>query len=143
MASRRRRSAYSGKGLTRGELSTFCARTKSHDQRCIALSDPMKIRCFAKINLTLDVFSKRADGYHSLATVMQSIALHDLLTLLPSEASGIRFTCEAPDQIEVPTDSSNLVFRAAQLLWERAEQKGCASSGGLSLHLQKRVPSQA
>jgi 4-diphosphocytidyl-2-C-methyl-D-erythritol kinase len=103
----------------------------------------MKIRCFAKINLTLDVFSKRTDGYHSLATVMQSIALHDLLTLLPSESPGIRFTCEAPDQIEVPTDASNLVFRAAQLLWERAEQKGCAPSDGLSLHLQKRVPSQA
>ncbi|CEK17889.1 4-diphosphocytidyl-2-C-methyl-D-erythritol kinase [Chthonomonas calidirosea] len=103
----------------------------------------MKIRCFAKINLTLDIFSKRADGYHSLATVMQSIALHDLLALSPSEVPGIHFTCEAPDQIDVPADSSNLVVRAAHLLWERAAQKGCPLPSGLLLHLRKRVPSQA
>ena len=48
----------------------------------------MKTRAWAKLNLTLDVLGKREDGYHDLCMVMQSITLHDTLTLTPNEGQG-------------------------------------------------------
>ena len=44
----------------------------------------MKTRAWAKLNLTLDVLGKREDGYHDLCMVMQSVTLHDTLTLTPN-----------------------------------------------------------
>lgn len=101
------------------------------------------VRAFAKINLTLDVFSKRADGYHGLASVMQAISLHDLLTLTRREAPGIGFTCDAPEAAAIPTDSTNLVYRAALAVLEAAEAVGHRIEGGVDLHLVKRIPAQA
>lgn len=98
----------------------------------------MIVPAFAKINLTLDVFSKRADGYHGIASVLQAISLCDILEILPTSEPGIRFTCEAPDAPDVPSDATNLVVRAA-----RAALDARGVETGLSLHLQKRVPSQA
>ena len=43
----------------------------------------------AKINLTLDVFSKRADGYHSLASIVQAVSLRDTLHLTPRAEPGV------------------------------------------------------
>ena len=48
----------------------------------------MKTRAWAKLNLTLDVLGKREDGYHDLCMVMQSVTLHDTLTLTPNEGQG-------------------------------------------------------
>jgi 4-diphosphocytidyl-2-C-methyl-D-erythritol kinase len=98
---------------------------------------------FAKINLTLDVFSKRADGYHSMASVMQAISLHDTLTLTRREESGIGFTCDAPDDAQIPADATNLVYRAAEATLKAAETAGHHIEGGVDLHLVKRVPAQA
>ena len=53
------------------------------------------IRGRAKINLTLDVLGLRDDGYHEIATVMQSLALADTLTLTREE-SGIALTVDMP-----------------------------------------------
>lgn len=43
------------------------------------MNDFAETRAFAKVNLTLDVLKKRADGYHELSTVMQTIDLYDEL----------------------------------------------------------------
>ncbi len=101
------------------------------------------VRAFAKINLTLDVFSKRADGYHSMASVMQVISLHDTLTLTRQEEPGLRFTCDAPEGAEIPADATNLVYRAAQSVLTAAEAAGHSIEGGVGLHLVKRIPAQA
>lgn len=101
------------------------------------------VRAFAKINLTLDVFSKRADGYHSMASVMQAISLHDTLTLTRREEPGIGFTCDAPVGAEIPADATNLVYRAAQSALTTAEAAGHRIEGGVDLHLLKRIPAQA
>lgn len=93
----------------------------------------------AKINLTLDVFSKRADGYHSLASVMQTIALYDTLHLTRQPEPGIVFTCEAPESAAIPTDATNLVVRAAQAALDAARD----TEVGVRLHLVKCIPSQA
>ena len=49
----------------------------------------MKIRANAKINLTLDILGRRADGYHDLATVMQSVALYDDVTVTLNDSGNI------------------------------------------------------
>ena len=101
------------------------------------------VRAFAKINLTLDIFSLRADGYHSMASVMQVISLHDTLTLTRREEPGIGFNCDAPAAAEIPADATNLVYRAAQSALTAAEAAGNRIEGGVALHLIKRIPAQA
>src|SRR5437016_1374605 len=84
--------------------------------------EALAVTAYAKINLTLDVFSKRADGYHSLASVMQAISLCDTLTIRRQAEPGILLTCEAPETIAVPVDPTNLAYRAAEAI--------LAASGG-------------
>ena len=87
----------------------------------------------AKINLHLEVLGQRPDGFHELAMVMQSLDLCDQLTLHPSADGSIRLDC---DQLELPTDGSNLIVRAAELLRSRA---GLPELGAW-MHLEKRIP---
>jgi len=96
------------------------------------------VRAHAKINLTLDVFNKRADGYHSLASIMQTISLHDTLRIELSEASAISLTCDGQHAGGVPCDETNLVIRAARAVLDAAHL-----DTGLSIHLHKSIPSQA
>src|SRR5450432_2408978 len=95
-------------------------------------------KAYAKINLTLDVFSKRADGYHSLASIMQAISLHDTLSLSLRAESGIAFTCDGDQSAGIPGDSSNLVVRAAQSVLDVGH-----GETGLQIHLHKQIPAQA
>ena len=67
---------------------------------------------YAKINLLLDILGQREDGYHEIATVMQSLALADTLTLTKQE-TGITLTVDLP---ELEADERNLAYRAAALL---------------------------
>jgi len=97
----------------------------------------------AKINLTLDVFSKRADGYHSLASVMQAISLRDTLRLTRRETPGVGLVCEGSQAQGIPTDATNLVCRAAQAVIEAAAAVGQAIEGGVDILLTKEIPSQA
>jgi 4-diphosphocytidyl-2-C-methyl-D-erythritol kinase len=92
----------------------------------------------AKLNLHLDVLGRRSDGYHELETVMVSVGLYDTLRFAPC-ASGIQFSMAGgSDSADVPADSTNLVVRAA-----RAIQAMSGRDLGVSISLQKRIPSQA
>ena len=94
------------------------------------------VRCPAKLNLFLEVVGKRADGYHDLDTVMQAIDLCDELHVTPCEdAEELSLACSDP---ELPTDSGNLVLRAALAL---REHTGCRK--GARFELTKRIPMQA
>lgn len=97
----------------------------------------VRVRALAKVNLTLRVLGTRADGYHELRTVFQSIAVHDTLTLTPARG---RFVLECDDP-RCPADESNLVWRAARRLW-RADRRRNEPSG-VRVHLRKRIPMQA
>ena len=90
-------------------------------------------RCPAKVNLVLRVLSRRLDGYHELDTIFQAVDLWDSLEI--RLAKGLRMTCDSP---ELPTDGSNLVLRAAELLRERS-----GTSQGAEFHLRKLIPAQA
>ena len=108
------------------------------------MSSKITLQAYAKINLTLDIFNKRTDGFHSLASVMQTISLSDTLNLSRREDDEIVFECEGENAEGVPTDETNLVVRAAVLAIEAAsESAGEILSRGVSLHLRKSLPSQA
>jgi 4-diphosphocytidyl-2-C-methyl-D-erythritol kinase len=100
-------------------------------------STRLRVRAHAKINLTLHVRGTRDDGYHELETVFQSLALHDVLTcwLRPGPFS---IRCDDPG---VPADERNLIWRAAQRLWERLGRQG--SVRGVEIVLGKQIPMRA
>ena len=100
----------------------------------MATSPRIRVRAHAKINLTLHVRGKRDDGYHELETVFQSLALHDVLTcwLRPGPFS---IRCDDPG---VPVDERNLIWRAAQRLWEMLGRQG--SVRGVEIALGKQIP---
>ena len=89
---------------------------------------------YAKINLYLDVLSCRADGYHELLTVMQSISLHDDIILYyePWRQGEIRLRIYGAP---LPTDGRNLVYRAAGKYMEATGQ-----SARVSVTLRKKIP---
>ena len=64
------------------------------------------LRSFAKINLGLAIGLARPDGYHGLATVYQTIALHDLVTVAARRAQATRITLTSNDG-RVPTDAGH------------------------------------
>ncbi len=75
------------------------------------------VRVPAKVNLQLSVGPRESDGYHQLVTVFQAISIFDDVTVkIAEKGSGINLTVSG-DQIHgVPTDASNLVVEAAQLI---------------------------
>ena len=87
----------------------------------------------AKINLHLEVLGLRADGFHELAMVMQSLDLADRLVFNPTADGQISLSSDNP---ELPTDGSNLIVRAAELLRARS---GLPELGA-RIELQKRIP---
>ncbi len=91
-------------------------------------------RAYAKINLTLDVLGKRADGYHELATIMQAVDLYDTLCLTEISDETVQLRCDRPELNSV----DNLAARAAILLRQRVQIKR-----GVLLELHKRIPMAA
>jgi 4-diphosphocytidyl-2-C-methyl-D-erythritol kinase len=86
-----------------------------------------------KVNFLLNILGKRADGFHELETVMHPVPLCDWLSF-ERDGSGIQLTCS---DRRLPTDSTNLVFRAADLFCKTA---GLSPSEGIRIHLEKKVP---
>ena len=94
----------------------------------------MIIRAYAKINWSLDTVGVREDGYHLLDMVMQSVSLHDTLTIEPADGLSLR----ADGAVRVPVNGDNLVLRAAEALRRRA-----GIDAGADIRLHKRIPSGA
>jgi len=90
----------------------------------------VRIRAFAKINLTLPVFNKRPDGYHELRTVFQTVSLADDITVTFTPAR--KTTIELDSSVEI---ADNLMIRAAQLVLDAARVKG-----QVHMTLRKRIP---
>ena len=89
----------------------------------------LTIRACAKINLTLEALGKRADGYHEVVTVMQTIDLCDELTLEPSANVSLR--CSEP----ALENGDNLALRASDLL-----RRHTGFEGGVEAYLRKSIP---
>jgi 4-diphosphocytidyl-2-C-methyl-D-erythritol kinase len=91
---------------------------------------PIHIRSFAKINLALAVLGRRADGYHEIRTVFQSIDLHDDIEIHPCG----HLVLHAPDLASVPREE-NTVWRAAAALAQAADP-----GTGAQIVLKKKIP---
>lgn len=94
--------------------------------------DTIKLRAYAKINLGLDVVRRREDGYHEVRMIMQTISLHDRLSIRACKEDGISIKTNLS---YLPTNENNLVYKAALLL---KEEFGIEQ--GLSIHLDKHIP---
>ncbi|MBL9115723.1 MAG: 4-(cytidine 5'-diphospho)-2-C-methyl-D-erythritol kinase [Verrucomicrobiaceae bacterium] len=93
----------------------------------------MTLFAHAKINLSLRILGKRADGFHEVVTRMAPLQLHDVVTVEPiEETDRILITSNDPD---IPTDGSNLMAKAASAL---AEELGIHH--GWRMHVEKHIP---
>lgn len=92
----------------------------------------MKLRALAKVNLGLDVVRKREDGYHEVRMIMQTINVYDELELVVQETPGIQIETNLSS---VPSDESNLVYKAAKLLMDEFQ-----ITKGLHIRLEKNIP---
>ena len=94
----------------------------------------VQVRSFAKINLGLCIGARRADGFHQLCTVYQTIALHDFIRIQVVRGTGIEIRCQ---DSRIPKDESNtcypIVKRAMSLM---------GAKGRVVIELDKRLPVQ-
>jgi 4-diphosphocytidyl-2-C-methyl-D-erythritol kinase len=92
----------------------------------------------AKINLLLQIVGNHLDaagqstGYHELVMVMQSISLADQLDISPRPSNQIELSCDHP---QVPTDSSNLAYKAADLMMQKYP-----GHSGVAIKITKNIP---
>ena len=96
----------------------------------------VSVRSFAKINLGLYIGAARADGYHDLRTVYQTIALHDVIRVSVGRGSGIEILCTNKDP-RIPLDSSNTCYRMAERVLDTLGAKG-----KVSIEINKQLPVQ-
>ena len=90
----------------------------------------------AKINLYLEIIGSRADGYHELAMILQSIDLSDQIDIHTASTENIRIYCNHP---QVPTDQTNLVYKAAALMAKEFPQ-AFSNFGGVDITIKKNIP---
>jgi len=93
----------------------------------------LKVSAPAKINLHLEVLGLRPDGFHELAMVMQTIDLADTLVLQTTADAAIHLST---NRVDLPTDGSNLIVQAAEMLRSRS---GFPELGA-QIQLEKRIP---
>lgn len=91
----------------------------------------MRFHAFAKINLDLRVIGRRADGYHEVRTILQTIDWCDDLDITPAGQFDFDASCG-------PCDESNLAVRAV-----RAFERVTNSRANVRIHLNKRIPAGA
>ncbi|HXZ04749.1 MAG TPA: 4-(cytidine 5'-diphospho)-2-C-methyl-D-erythritol kinase, partial [Ktedonobacteraceae bacterium] len=103
----------------------------SHAQRAQTSADVCFVRAYAKINLTLDVLGQRSDGYHDLATVMQTVDLYDTICLSATRDGQVQIVCTMSEL----SNDDNLAARAARLVRQRLDIKQ-----GVLIELHKRIP---
>jgi 4-diphosphocytidyl-2-C-methyl-D-erythritol kinase len=90
----------------------------------------------AKINLYLEIIGSRPDGYHELAMILQSIDLSDQIDIHAASTENIRVYCDHP---QVPTDKTNLVYKAAALMAEKFPD-AYSNFGGVDITVKKHIP---
>ena len=90
------------------------------------------IKAPAKVNIRLKVTGLRPDGYHELVSIMVPIGLFDILELHAPFDGRIQIKCKDTD---VPSDKSNLIYRAAELFMYQT-----GLDEGASINLQKNIP---
>ncbi len=87
------------------------------------------VEAHAKINLTLEVQGRRPDGFHEIVSVVQTVSLHDTVTI--QTADELSISCD----VEGLSPEDNLAFKAASLLRDRSD-----TTPGAHVEIEKRIP---
>ena len=96
------------------------------------MTDNITVRARAKINLFLNVLSKREDGYHEVDNVMHSVTLCDEVTLR-RRGEGVTLSCSDP---ALSSPEENIACRAASLFFRRFPEL----KAGIDINIEKRIP---
>lgn len=95
--------------------------------------DKMIVKTHPKINISLDVLSKRTDGYHELKMIMQSLAICDLVSIELTNSGEI----EVGTNVKyLPNDKSNIAYKAAALFIDYFNIKNT----GVKIFIEKNIP---
>ena len=131
------RCPHCGRPLGRiGEGGAYCPHCgKALDAPVEEPVRSITVPAYAKLNLTLDILGKRDDGYHEMQMVMQTVSLHDDVTVTLTDGKGI--TCRV-DGAALPCDERNFAVKAARAFCEAMDY-----GGGIDVALIKRIPSEA
>ncbi len=97
-------------------------------------NNTMKIKenAYAKINLSIDIVSRMENGYHNMRMVMQSVRLHDEITILCQPGQGINV---GTDLKYLPNDDRNIAARAAAVFFEHTGITGYQTDIDVKKHI--------
>ena len=102
------------------------------------MKQSIKIKCPAKINLTLEIVNKREDGFHNIKSIMQMISLYDYLTLSVEKNVGTKIILNGTSD-EIPYDERNLVYKAVKLFFDEAQIDDIL----VNVFIEKNIPISA
>ena len=97
---------------------------------------PTRVRSYSKINLGLAIGAPRSDGFHSLSTLYQTLALHDIVTVSATSACQTRIILRSNDP-RVPCDGRNTAWKMVE---KTLAQLG--RHAHVDIHIQKNLPIQ-
>ena len=101
-------------------------------------SQGLRVKCPAKINLTLEILSRRPDGFHDIQSVMQTIDLFDFLTITVGHSENFEIKLSGTSD-EIPYNEKNLVHKAILLFVERTN----LTPHKIEIHIEKNIPISA
>lgn len=94
------------------------------------------VRAYAKINLMLDILSQLENGYHDLFMIMQSVDLHDEITVATTLSEDISINCNIE---AIPSDEKNIAYKAAEAFFNSTNIK----NSGIRISINKKIPHAA
>ena len=96
-----------------------------------------RVCSYSKINLGLAIGPVRPDGFHELATLYQTLALHDLVTVEAKPSTGESRITLTTNHPQVPTDARNTAWKMVELALKRANV-----TAEVAIHIEKNLPVQ-
>ena len=96
-----------------------------------------RVCSYSKINLGLAIGPVRPDGFHELATLYQTLALHDLVTVEAKPTTGESRITLTTNHPQVPTDARNTAWKMVELALKRANV-----AAEVTIHIEKSLPVQ-
>lgn len=102
------------------------------------MQNSVKIKCPAKINLTLEVVNRRDDGFHNIKSIMQMISLYDYLSISIKEDAQNKILLSGTSK-EIPYNESNLVYKAVDLYFKKANINNLS----VAVFIEKNIPISA
>lgn len=97
--------------------------------------DKLSVKANAKINLTLNITGRLPNGYHTLRSIMQSISLHDVVTVEKTDSAEIEVICGGG----IPSGERNIAYKAAREFFRFAD----IADKGVKITVEKHIPSEA